>query len=148
MDKLIVHNRNSFSLCILGGALMIASGASGTLGYLPELQEGLGSILGYSVSLTFEIIMGLFATLTTIGGFGVILGGVVLTTRYVNSGRVLVMLSMGAGTLSLIMTLVQLVMAGILVLPLSTQLTHSLGWMGSMLAIIARTISEQQPILS
>ncbi|MBN2229017.1 MAG: hypothetical protein JW779_05440 [Candidatus Thorarchaeota archaeon] len=127
---------------------MIISGVSGTLGYLPALQEGINSLFGESFSYTFELIMGILAGLTAIGGLGVILGGLVLTTRHVEIGRILVMVSMGMGAMSLVMSLVQLAWAGILAMPLMTQMTQSLGWIGAMMAIVARTISEQRPIIA
>ena len=127
---------------------MIASGASGTLGYLPALQEGAHAIFGESFSFTFELIMGILAGLTAIGGVGVISGGFILTSRHVEAGRIIVMVSMGMGALSLIMSLVQMAWAGILAMPLMIQMTQSLGWVGAMMAIVARTISEQQPIIA
>ncbi|MFW9920359.1 MAG: hypothetical protein ACFFED_12220 [Candidatus Thorarchaeota archaeon] len=127
---------------------MIVSGASGTLGYLPALQEGLHSFFGESFSFTFELILGILAGLTAIGGMGVIIGGFILTSRHIEAGRIIVMVSMGMGALSLIMSLVQLAWAGILAMPLMIQMTQSLGWIGAMMAIVARTISEQQPIIA
>jgi len=142
-----VHNKASLWMCFTGGLLMIISGASGTLGYLPEIQEGISAFHGDSFTLSLEIIIGILATLTAIGGCGVIIGGIILTTSYIEVGRIAVMIAMGIGTLSLIMSLVQLVMAGILTLPLFTQLAQSFGWIGAMMAILARNISEQQPII-
>ncbi len=127
---------------------MIISGASGTLGYLPALQEGFHLLFGATFSFTFELIMGILAALTAIGGLGVIFGGFILTTRHIEAGRIIVMVSMGMGALSLIMSLVQLAWAGVLAMPLMVQMTQSLGWVGAMMAIVARTISEQQPIIA
>jgi hypothetical protein len=142
-----IHNRNSLLLCILGGALMIGSGISGTLGYLPDLQEVVDDLLGASFSLTFGIIMGILASLTAIGGLGVILGGLVLTTRHVETGRYLVTIMVVMGALSLIMSLVQLIMAGIIVMGFTVQLIQSFGWLGAIMATIARIISEQQSLV-
>ncbi len=127
---------------------MIASGISGTLGYLPQLQETIQSFLSDSMILTLEIIIGMLATLTALGGLGVIFGGFILTTRFVEGGRVIVMISLATGVLSLIMSLVQLVLAGMISLPLLTQLVQSLGWIGAIMAVMGRTIAEQRPILS
>jgi len=98
--------------------------------------------------LTLEIIIGMLATLTALGGLGVIFGGFILTTRFVEGGRVIVMISLATGVLSLIMSLVQLVLAGMISLPLLTQLVQSLGWIGAIMAVMGRTIAEQRPILS
>ncbi|MHA1908860.1 MAG: hypothetical protein ACW98Y_16280 [Candidatus Thorarchaeota archaeon] len=126
---------------------MIASGLSGTLGYLPQLQEAVDTFLSDSLILTLEIVIGILATLTAIGGLGVIVGGLTMTTRFVEAGRIIVFISMGTGVLSLVMSLVQLVMAGMVMLPLLTQLVQSLGWLGAIMAVMGRTIAEQQPII-
>ncbi|MFW9849212.1 MAG: hypothetical protein ACFFF4_08725 [Candidatus Thorarchaeota archaeon] len=127
---------------------MIASGISGTLGYLPQLQETVQLFLSTSMILTLEIIIGMLATLTALGGLGVIIGGFIMTTRFVEGGRIIVMISLATGVLSLIMSLVQLVLAGMISLPLLTQLVQSLGWIGAIMAVMGRTIAEQRPILS
>ncbi|MDF1540426.1 MAG: hypothetical protein P1Q69_16140 [Candidatus Thorarchaeota archaeon] len=142
-----VHNGASLWMCIIGGLLMILSGASGALGYLPEIQEGVRAFHGESFTISLDIIIGILSTLTAIGGCVVILGGLILTTSHVEAGRITVMVAMGMGSLSLIMSLVQLVLAGLLILPLLTQLAQSFGWIGAMMAILARNISEQQPII-
>ncbi len=142
-----VHNYTSLWMCIIGGLLMILSGASGALGYLPQLQEGVSAFHGETFTLSLEIVIGILAMLTAIGGCIVILGGVILTTSHVEAGRIIVMVAMGMGALGLIMSLVQLLLAGLLAMPLITQLAQSFGWIGAMMAILARNISEQQPIL-
>ncbi len=142
-----LHNRASLFLCGVGGLLMITSGASGTLGYLPQMQEAVNSFLSDSFLLTVEIIIGILAALTAIGGLGVIVGGLIMTTRFVEFGRITVMIAMVTGVLSLVMSLVQLLLVGMFTLPLLTQLAQSLGWIGAMMAVLGKTIAEQQPIL-
>lgn len=126
---------------------MIGSGASGTLGYLDQLREAWELALGEGISFTFEIIMGILAALTLIGGLGVIIGGLILTTRYVEAGRIVILVSVGTGVLSLVMSLVQLLLAGTLAMGLAIQLAQSLGWLGAILSVQARIIAEQQPIM-
>ena len=68
---------------------MIASGASGTLGYLDQLQDALDAVYGSTFTFTLEILLGILAALTAIGGLGVIIGGWILTTDRVEIGRIL-----------------------------------------------------------
>ncbi|MHA2240006.1 MAG: hypothetical protein ACXACE_00225 [Candidatus Thorarchaeota archaeon] len=143
-----IHNRTPLILSLLGGALMIASGASGTLGYMGDMLEGMNAFFDAEFLFTFEIIIGILATLTSLGGFIIIISGIILTTKYVEIGRIIILIAIGMGILSLIMTLVQLVLAGTLALGLTIQLAQSLGWIGAMMAVVARTIAEQQPIIS
>ena len=70
-----------------------------------------------------------------------------MTTRFVEFGRITVMIAMVTGVLSLVMSLVQLLLVGMYTLPLLTQLAQSLGWIGAMMAVLGKTIAEQQPIL-
>ena len=64
---------------------MIVSGASGALGYLPELLEGVNFLFSDSYNLSFELIVGILATLTAFGGIGVIIAGVIMTTSHVEA---------------------------------------------------------------
>lgn len=134
-------------LCLIGGLLMISSGASGAIGTLAELAPHLGSLFGMGFALTFDIIMGILAALTLIGGVGVIVGGVVLTTRFYRLGRVVVILCIVMGVSGLIMSLIQLLMAGTLMMSLSIQLAQSVGWIGAMFSLIAQTVAEQPSML-
>ena len=142
-----IHNRTALGLSVVGGILMIASGASGTLGYLDQLQDALDAIYGSSFTFTLEILLGILAALTAIGGLGVIIGGWILTTDRVEIGRILIMVSVGMGILSLIMSLVQLVLAGIFAMGMMIQIAQSLGWIGAIFSIEARIISSQRPLV-
>lgn len=142
-----IHNRTALGLSVVGGILMIASGASGTLGYLDQLQDALDAVYGSTFTFTLEILLGILAALTAIGGLGVIIGGWILTTDRVEIGRILIMVSVGMGILSLIMSLVQLVLAGIFAMGMMVQIAQSLGWIGAIFSIEARIISSQRPLV-
>ena len=142
-----IHNRASLMLCLVGGTLMIASGASGSLGYLSSLDIPLETIFGPTFTITFGTITGILAILTGFGGLGVILGGIVVTTSKVETGRIIIMTSMALGTISLIMSLFQLALSGNLAVNMTIQIAQSLGWIGAIFAIEARIISEQRSIV-
>jgi hypothetical protein len=142
-----IHNQNPLVLCLLGGFLMIASGASGAIGTLAELGPHLGDLFGAGFALTFDIIMGILAGLTFIGGTGVIVGGLILTTRRYQLGRYIVLLCIVMGVSGLVMSLIQLLMAGTLMMGLSIQLAQSIGWMGAIFSMIAQTIAEQPSMI-
>ena len=107
-----IYNKASLMLCVIGGSLMIASGASGSLGYMTSLDGTLELVFGTAFMLTFETIIGILAVMTSLGGIGVIIGGFVVTTQRVEAGRIIIMTSMAIGTISLIMSLFQLVLSG------------------------------------
>ncbi|MFX1262578.1 MAG: hypothetical protein ACFFAZ_10850 [Promethearchaeota archaeon] len=127
---------------------MISSGASGAISTLAELAPHLGNLFGTGFVLTFDTIMGILAALTLISGVGVIVGGLVLTTRFYLLGRVVVVFCIVMGVAGLIMSLLQLLMAGTLMMGLSIQLAQSIGWVGAMFSLIAQTIAEQPSMLA
>ena len=142
-----IHNRTPLSLCLLGGILFIISGTSGAIGVLDEIEEGLAALFGLQLLITFETVMGALALLTVIAGILVVVGGVILTTERVRAARILIVFAVAAGIAGLLMTLVQMTWAGMFVMDLTRQLQQSLGWIGAMLAVVARTISEQKPMV-
>jgi hypothetical protein len=142
-----IHNKNAFILCFLGGVLLIASGASGVIGLIDELAEALSEALQLTLVFTLENIMAGLATITIISGIAVILGGVILTTSHVRTGRIIVNLAIAMGIIGLLMILVQSVMTGTISMELTMQLQQSLGWVGAILAFIARIIAEQKPLM-
>ncbi|RLI54140.1 MAG: hypothetical protein DRO87_10630 [Candidatus Thorarchaeota archaeon] len=134
-------------LSILGGVLLILSGASGAIGVVDEIQEGIQLLFGLSLTLTFESIMGGLALLTIVAGIVTTIGGVILTTSHVRFGRRVIMLAIAAGVAGLLMGLVQLVWAGNLVMSMTLQLQQSMGWIGAILAVVARIVAEQKPMV-
>jgi hypothetical protein len=126
---------------------LIISGASGAIGLINELAEGLAQIFGLTFVLTFENIMAGLAVLTIFGGLVAILGGVILTTARVRLGRIVILLSITIGVIGLLMTLVQMASAGVFVMDMTQQLQQSIGWIGAMMAFIARTIADQKPMV-
>lgn len=142
-----IHNRTPLLLCILGGALLVMSGTSGAIEVLPQIAEGLQALFGLSLLITFETVMGALALLTVLSGLAAILGGVILTTSHVRLARIIIMLAIAAGVAGLLMGLVQMVWAGDLVMSMWVQLRQSIGWIGAMLAVVARIIAEQKPMV-
>ncbi len=141
-----IHNRNAFLLCFSGGALMIVSGTSGAIAVLDDLAKALTRIFGLSFVYSFESVMGFLAMVTIFGGIVTIIGGAVLTTTRVWLGRVLLISGISAGVIGLLMSLVQVIMTGTLAMGMTLQIQQSIGWIGAMVAFIARIIAEQKPI--
>jgi hypothetical protein len=141
-----MHNRTSFLLCMVGGGLLISSAASGTIAVIGDIVDNLAIVFGPDFVVTFEIVMGILAVLTCLGGVGVIIGGIVFTTHRVELGRKIVLVSVATGIAGLIMSLVQSLMAGDPILNLTFQIAQSLGWVGAILSVEARIVAEQKPV--
>lgn len=142
-----IHNQNSLLLCLSGGTLMIISGVSGAIGVIGELTEILQYLFGLEFLETFQNFMAGLAAWAAFGGVVVIFGGIILTTSKVWFGRVLIGAGIIVGVVGLLMTLVQMASTGIFVMSLVDQLEQSLGWIGAILAFIARIIADQKPLV-
>jgi len=142
-----VHNSNAFLLCLVGGILMMLAGVSGTLQLMGELLLSNEDVMDPTALMTVEIVTGMLILLTALGGLGVVASGIILTTRRVQLGRILVALFTGMGVLGLAANLAQLIMVGTLAMDLMHQVGQSLGWIGAIFAIIARTVAVQKPIV-
>ena len=102
-----IHNKNALLLSILGGVLMIISGASGAIAVIDILADALASMFGLPVVLTFEAVMGYLAVMTSMAGGVAIVGGLILTTDRVWLGRIILLGAIAAGVLGLMMIMVQ-----------------------------------------
>jgi hypothetical protein len=142
-----VHNRNPLLLCLVGGILMILSGLSGAIGVIGQLSEALPYFFGFTFFESFQNFMEGLAMWAGLGGFVVILGGFVMTTEKVRFGRIMILAGIVVGVVGLLMTLVQMASTGTFVMDLIEQLNQSLGWVGAILAFIARIIAEQKPMV-
>ena len=126
---------------------MILSGASGAIGVIGELSEILEYFFGLQFFATFENFMEGLALWAALGGLVVILGGTILITEKVRIGRIVILAGITVGVVGLLMTLVQMASTGTLVMGMMEQMQQSLGWIGAIMAFIARIIAEQKPIL-
>ncbi|MFW9787923.1 MAG: hypothetical protein ACFFE2_15105 [Candidatus Thorarchaeota archaeon] len=126
---------------------MIFSGFSGAIGVIGELSEIIQYVFGLAFLETFENFMMGLAAWAAVGGIVVIFGGFVLTTDKVRFGGYIIMLGIIVGIVGLLMTLVQMASTGVFVMNLVVQLHQSLGWIGAILAFIARIIAEQKPLV-
>ena len=143
-----IHNKNSLLLAFSGGVLFIVSGASGAIAVLDVLEEALIAMGGLSLILTFDAVMGYLSIMTVLAGVAIIIGGLILTTDRVWVGRVILLGAIAAGVVGLMITMVQLVMAGTIHMGITLQLQQSLGWVGAIVSIVARIIADQKPLVA
>jgi hypothetical protein len=142
-----IHNKNSLLLSIGGGVLMILAGVSGAIGVIGEISDIIQYFYGLEFFNTFENFMAGLAMWAGLGGFVVILGGLILTTEKVRFGRMVILAGVTVGVVGLLVTLVQMASTGTFVMGMMEQMQQSLGWIGAIIAYIGRIIAEQKPIL-
>ena len=126
---------------------MILAGVSGAIGVIGELSDFIQYFYGLEFFNTFENFMSGLAMWAGLGGFVVILGGLILTTEKVRFGRMVILGGVTVGVVGLLMTLVQMASTGTFVMGMTEQMQQSLGWIGAILAYIGRIVAEQKPIL-
>ncbi len=126
---------------------MILAGFSGAIGVIGEFSDFIQYFYGLEFFNTFESFMSGLAMWAGLGGFVVILGGLILTTEKVRLGRMVILAGVTVGVVGLLMTLVQMASTGAFVMEMIEQIQQSLGWIGAIMAYIGRIIAEQKPIL-
>ncbi|MBE0525973.1 hypothetical protein E4H12_00955 [Candidatus Thorarchaeota archaeon] len=135
-----MRNEVPFLLCIIGGILMIMASVVGSadlwiqiFAFAETIVPGSGEILGL-VLIVLRYIAGL-------GGVAVIIGGYLVTTDRVGTGKFVIGLAAGLGLIGLIINLVTAYMAvGIAAFTdFLNLLATSSGVLGPVLTIIART---------
>ncbi|MHA1613628.1 MAG: hypothetical protein ACTSW7_05885 [Candidatus Thorarchaeota archaeon] len=142
-----IHNKNALILSIIGGVLIITSGASGAIAVVDELADVLTAAFAFQILFTFEAVMGYLAVMMILAGIVSVIGGFILTTDRVWLGRIILLGAIAASVLGLMMSLVQLTMIGTINMGITLQLQQSLGWLGAIIAFVARIIADQKPLI-
>ncbi len=104
--------------------------------------HGLPALSG--IWLIVDIILLVLWIISWLGGIAIILGGYLMTTRRVGTGKFIVGIAAGFGLFSLIILIIQVVIVGGLVglLVFFAIAANSLLGMGLLLTIIARRIAK------
>ena len=94
--------------------------------------------------LIIDIILLVLGIISWLGGVAIIIGGYLMTTRRVGTGKFIVGVAAGFGLISLIIVVIQVFLAWGLaaLLLIFAVLTNSLLAIGLLLTIIARSIAE------
>lgn len=130
-----------FVLAIVAGVFLIVSGTRGPVGIYETIMKTLSMItsdpLILSVAGTIALV---FVTLSSLGGFTVILGGFLAYRNHVRTGKLLMSIGAGFGIFSFILLLITIVLSGDL--SIVTSEYSPIGWVGIILSFVARTIAK------
>lgn len=134
-------NLLAFVLSVLGGVLLIVSGTRGPIGIFLVILEQLPLFIKDALIQTIAAVVALFLIiLSSLGGFTVILGGYLVYRNHVGIGKLLIGLGAGVGIPWLLFMLFTVAMTQQVT---SVTAQHSiLGWVGIILAFIARNIAR------
>ena len=140
-----MRNTTSFVLCLIGGLMLIVVNYSGAMWSLLfglyAFIHGIPALSG--IWLIVDIILLVLWIISWLGGIAIILGGYLMTTRRVGTGKIIVGIAAGFGLFSLVIVLIQvsIVWGPLGLLVLFAVASNSLLAIGLLLTIIARTIA-------
>ncbi len=140
-----MQNRTSFILVLIGGIILFIEGITGSIGFFTYLQQI--NTIPELVSMV-PIVNALIWILTIVaftGGIGAIVGGYLLTTQRLGTGKFIIGIAVGMSLIGLIIKLAQLIwLSGATAAwDFLIYAAQSLGWIGVFLTIAGRRSAKK-----
>lgn len=134
------RNLAAAALSFLAGILLIVSGTQGPVAVYELVLQNLSTFVADSALLSvLTITVLILIGLSSLGGLSVMIAGYMIYRNHVTTGKIMIGLGAGVGIPWLIMIVFSFAVTREL---MSITAQHSLvGWIGVMLAFIARTIA-------
>jgi hypothetical protein len=137
-----MKNQTPFALCLIGGLLLLGANYTGGIDTIVLIFYFLQAIPALApFYLIINILLFILFVIAWLGGIAVILGGYLLTTSHVRSGKFIIAIASGFGLISLILTVIWVVLTvgwgGLLVL--AWLILNTASALGLILTIIARS---------
>ncbi|MFW9908931.1 MAG: hypothetical protein ACFFEF_10180 [Candidatus Thorarchaeota archaeon] len=140
-----MRNQTQFALCIIGGLLLLGAGYTNGANTIVLLYFFVHSIVALApFYLIIDIVLFVLWIIAWSGGIAVILGGYLLTTSHIRTGKFIIAISAGFGLISLILVVLWVILtigwAGLLVL--TWIILHTAWALGLVLTVIARSTAH------
>ncbi len=138
--------RNSLAgaLAIFSGVLLVATGWVGGPGLLGTLLAFVSKFFQNEIGLVMRLMLGILSFLGSLGGIVVIIGGLLILKSRITSGRFFIWIGSGVTIFGLLVTLVLSLLGGWnRAVELVLSFTHSIGWIGAILSMIARGLTKK-----
>ncbi|MHA2085743.1 MAG: hypothetical protein ACXAEB_07395 [Candidatus Thorarchaeota archaeon] len=140
-----MRNKVPFIMVLVGGILLLIEGATGSIGFLSLLQEANTIPELADFIWIIDLILWVLLILASGGGITVIVGGYLMTTDRVGTGKFVVGIGAGMGLIGLLISLYPILTAyGVGgVVDFLTIASQSAGWVGAVLTIIGRQTANK-----
>jgi hypothetical protein len=139
-----MRNKIPFILCLIGGALMIYAGVVGSIGFWDNLITYAATIApGYEDIMLWILVI--LQNVASFGGIAVIIGGYLITTDRVGTGKFIIGISAGMGIFGLIMLVYNMYMAmGMAAFSeIYNLISTTAAILGPVITIVARTLTRK-----
>ncbi len=139
-----MKNKHSFIFALIGGIILFIEGITGSIGFFEYLN--LISEIPELVAIV-PIVSALLWVLTIValsGGIGAVVGGYLLTTNRVGTGKFIIGIAVGMSLIGLIIKLVELVWfsGATAAWDFFVVAAQTMGWIGIFLTIFARRTAK------
>jgi len=128
--------RTAMYVAIVAGILLLISGISG-LATWETVKEFVTNNL--TDNAVIQIVFAILIFIASLGGLAVIIGGILIGKENLSTGRFLIMLGAGMGIIGLIVSIYIAYVEG----SLTIGSFFSIGFMGLLLSIIARSMAKK-----
>jgi hypothetical protein len=140
-----MRNQTPFVLCVIGGLLLLGAGytqGGQTIVFVYLLVHSISALAPFFIII--DLILLILWIIALLGGLAVILGGYLLTTSHIRTGKFIVAISTGFGLISFLLVILYVVItvgwAGLLIL--AWLILNSAWALGLVLTIVARSMAH------
>ena len=138
-----MRNKKAFIMCLVGGILLFLASAIGSVGMYGTIFTFVADQYPEMVGILDNVLL-ILSFIAGLGGVGVIIGGFMLTTDRVGTGKFIIGMAAGMGLIGLIIVLAQhFMLAGTsgVIDYVTLMLSQGSGWIGAVLAILGRKMA-------
>ncbi|MHA1965796.1 MAG: hypothetical protein ACXACG_12380 [Candidatus Thorarchaeota archaeon] len=141
----MMKNQTPFALCFIGGLFLILAGYNhgiNTIILIYVVVHAIAALAPYY--FVIDAILFVLGLIAWAGGYAVIIGGYLLTTRHVRLGKIIIAIAAGFGLISFILTILWVyITAGLTgLLILGWLIMHTTWALGLVMTIIARSTAK------
>jgi len=139
-----VRNKVPFILCLIGGALMLYAGVIGCVGIWGDILA-LAATLAPGFAKVMGWILTILVNIASMGGIAVIIGGYLIITNRVGTGKFIIGIAAGMGLFGFIILIYTMYTAmGMAAFgEILNLLSTSAALAGPVITIIARTMAKK-----